>query len=206
MSAWFRCAQCCRCCLPSIGRCSRGDFMISCSRRRVRASVGSLNSASSNPCSRNRPSRLSGCRQLSAGSTKSVASRNDRQPRTAHCSSSGTDRGDAPAGPRGGCCPTAERRWAAFPGHARALTYGTTSCLDSVRACAAAIGRTPTSQDYMNWARARRRNARERGRSPEVPSFNVVLRILAPDRKSRDGWRLVKDRVFGPEQNRTERR
>jgi hypothetical protein len=80
--------------------------------------------------------------------------------------------------------------------HVRPYEGFTKPAVDAVRACADAIGRAPSTRDYKEWADARRRKARDRGATPDVPSYNAVLRTLAPDRKNRNGWRLVTSRVF----------
>ncbi len=83
-----------------------------------------------------------------------------------------------------------------WPQQGRASRFDLNACVDAVRACAAAIGRIPTSKDYTDWARARRRNARDRRAAVDVPLHAVVLRMLAPDRERKNGWRLVIARVF----------
>lgn len=97
-----------------------------------------------------------------------------------------------------GLLPDGRNAWGGQPwwSNRPANSYGAEDCVRAVKACALSLDRLPTSTDYQTWARARRRASRNRGRQNEEPSINVVLRILAPRRRERNGWRMVLSRVF----------
>lgn len=75
--------------------------------------------------------------------------------------------------------------------------YTPDGCIDAVRECAEALGRIPTSSDYQQWARTRRRTARLRGSGGAPPSFNVVVQALASDEPDRHRWERVRGLAFG---------
>lgn len=67
----------------------------------------------------------------------------------------------------------------------------------SIRLCAAALGHVPSSKEYHQWVIARRARARTTGESVRIAHLSTVYRLIAPDRASRNGWRLVISRIFG---------
>jgi hypothetical protein len=87
--------------------------------------------------------------------------------------------------------------WARPP--RRPKNYSAEEATASVRACAAAIGRIPTSQDYHVWVMNSRRRARSSGQDTRpLVHYSSVMRLLAPDRMRGNGWQLVLSRVFEP--------
>lgn len=66
----------------------------------------------------------------------------------------------------------------------------------SVRQCATSIGRVPSSHQYHQWIITRRARARAAGESSPLVHVSTVYRLLAPDRENRNGWKLVRQRVF----------
>jgi hypothetical protein len=79
----------------------------------------------------------------------------------------------------------------------RRKPYSVEEAKASVRACAKAIGRIPSSYQYHQWVIARRARARAAGHTVSAVHASTVNRLLAPDRKNRNGWSLVLERVFG---------
>jgi hypothetical protein len=67
----------------------------------------------------------------------------------------------------------------------------------SVRACAEAIGRRPTSSTYSEWRINRRARARAAGEKVRLAPVRRILALLAPERGERDGWKIVLAKVFG---------
>jgi hypothetical protein len=67
----------------------------------------------------------------------------------------------------------------------------------SVRQFASKFGRAPSSTEYHQWVIACRARARSEGTDiRQFVNINAVYRLLAPDRRKRNGWRLVLARVF----------
>lgn len=88
------------------------------------------------------------------------------------------------------------------PGRRR-KNYSAEEAKASVRRCRERIGHVPSSSEYHAWIGIRRARARAEGQdvSPYV-LVSTVYRLLAPDRTDRNGWRLVKERVFGNDPDR----
>jgi len=78
----------------------------------------------------------------------------------------------------------------------RRHVYTVDEAAASVRECAAAVGRIPSSFVYLHWGINRRARARASGESCRIAGHQTVLRLLAPDRSKGNGWRLVVERVF----------
>ena len=80
----------------------------------------------------------------------------------------------------------------------RRKNYSVEEARASVRRCRESIGHIPSSSEYHEWVGVRRARARAAGQdvSPYV-LVSTVNRLLALDRTNRNGWRLVKERVFG---------
>jgi len=85
--------------------------------------------------------------------------------------------------------------WSRPPRHPK--NYEIDEAVASVLKCAAALGHLPSSGEYHGWVLNRRAQARARGESTRpFAHYASVLRLLAPDRSSGNGWRLVVARVF----------
>lgn len=85
-----------------------------------------------------------------------------------------------------------------WPRPPRGPDYTVEECIASVRECAAAIGHIPSSIEYHRWVMNRRARARTAGRPSRAVHISTVYRLLAPERKNRQGWQtLVLPRVFG---------
>ena len=86
--------------------------------------------------------------------------------------------------------------WSRPPRHPK--NYTVDEVVASVRACAEAVGHIPSSGEFHWWVINRRARARQRGEStrPFAP-YASVMRLVAPDRRGGNGWRLVVKRVFG---------
>jgi hypothetical protein len=84
----------------------------------------------------------------------------------------------------------------ALPGKALPSSYTRDECVASVVACAEAIGRIPTSTMYAEWRLNRFARARERGENVRLASPRRILATLAPERGHRDGWKIVRRKVF----------
>ena len=67
----------------------------------------------------------------------------------------------------------------------------------SVRLSAKAIGRIPSSYEYHFWVANRRARERRTGREIDTVTYASVMRLLAPERRNRNGWDVVTLRVFG---------
>lgn len=78
----------------------------------------------------------------------------------------------------------------------RRNAYSVDEAKASVRQCADAIGHRPSSYEYHMWVMTRRARARAAGETVVIVHLSTVNRLLAPDRKDRNGWRLVEERVF----------
>lgn len=85
--------------------------------------------------------------------------------------------------------------WPRPPRHPKNYEVG--EAVASVQSCAEALGHIPSSTEYHGWVGNRRAQARTRGEStrPFAP-YASVLRLLAPDRASGNGWRIIVARVF----------
>lgn len=84
-----------------------------------------------------------------------------------------------------------------IPGRPRPRRYSIDECVWSVRACAASIGRIPSSRDYHNWQASVRRRARDQGQAVRIATTTVVLDRPAPNRVRGSGWQIVVSKVFG---------
>lgn len=86
--------------------------------------------------------------------------------------------------------------WSRPPRHPTNYELG--EAVASVRNCAAALRHLPSSSEYHGWVLNRRAQARAGGESTRpFAHYASVLRLLAPERSSGNGWRLVTARVFG---------
>jgi hypothetical protein len=82
--------------------------------------------------------------------------------------------------------------WASgLPGKRRGEPYNRAECIESVRLCAEAIGRRPSSHAYSAWRMNRRARARAAGGQVRLAPMRRILAVLAPGRGERDGWRIV---------------
>jgi hypothetical protein len=85
--------------------------------------------------------------------------------------------------------------WARPPRQGKGFTA--TEAITSIRTCAKTLGRVPSSYEYHTWVINRRARARRLGQSTRpFVLHQSVLRLLAPDRRGGNGWRLVVERVF----------
>jgi hypothetical protein len=84
-----------------------------------------------------------------------------------------------------------------LPGRHRPPAYTADECFSSVRACAAALGKIPSSFEYHLWKIERTRRAKQLGQHVRLPHYRAVIRELAPDRPRRGGWTAVVAIVFG---------
>jgi hypothetical protein len=88
--------------------------------------------------------------------------------------------------------------WPRPPRHPK--NYEPKEAIASVQRCAHALGHIPSSSEYHSWVINRRARMRATGGNarPYV-HYASVMRLLAPDRSSGNGWRLVVTRVLtGP--------
>ncbi len=85
----------------------------------------------------------------------------------------------------------------AIPDDSKGKPYTEEECIRSVRACAAEIGRIPSSSAYSEWYLNTRARARARGQQVRIASNRRILAVLGPERGRRDGWKIVRRRVFG---------
>jgi hypothetical protein len=75
--------------------------------------------------------------------------------------------------------------------------YRLSEAVASVRACGQALNHIPSSSQYHAWVLTRRARARAVGASTRpFVHYASVMRVLAPERKGGNGWRLVCNRVF----------
>jgi len=84
--------------------------------------------------------------------------------------------------------------WASgVPGRPPAKACTRDECIESVRLCAREIGRRPSSNAYAyaKWRAYRRARARAAGETVRIASVRRILKVLAPERGERDGWRIV---------------
>lgn len=87
--------------------------------------------------------------------------------------------------------------WASgVPGKAPGRPYRRDECIESVRLCASEIGRRPSSSAYAEWRANRRARARAAGETARIASVRRILKLLAPGRGARDGWRIVLKKVW----------
>jgi hypothetical protein len=84
-----------------------------------------------------------------------------------------------------------------WTGMRMAPNFSREECVASVRACAEAIGRRPTSSTYSEWRINRRARARAAGEKVRLAPVRRILALLAPERGERDGWKIVLAKVFG---------
>lgn len=84
-----------------------------------------------------------------------------------------------------------------FPGKPRPARYSIDECVQSVQACATAIGKIPSAGNYKDWQTSVKRRATDQGQSVRIAGSAAVLDRLAPDRVRGSGWRIVISRVFG---------
>lgn len=82
--------------------------------------------------------------------------------------------------------------WASsIQGQPPRIPYSREECIESVRLCAEAIGRRPSSSAYATWRRNRRARARAAGEKIRLAPVRRILKLLASERGERDGWRIV---------------
>ena len=74
--------------------------------------------------------------------------------------------------------------------------YTRDECIASIQACAKAIGRRPSSSDFITWRINRLARARSRGEAVRIAYFGRILQVLAPERGERDGWKIALGRAF----------
>lgn len=87
--------------------------------------------------------------------------------------------------------------WASgIPGKAPTKACTRDECIESVRLCAREIGRRPSSSAYAEWRANRRARMRAAGETARIASVRRILKLLAPRRGERDGWRIVLGVVF----------
>ena len=83
------------------------------------------------------------------------------------------------------------------PRRPRPAEYTVAEAINSVLACAAALGRTPSSRDYHRWSLSQKRRARETGHESRIARMSIVLRLLAPKNPPpRTKWKLARDRAL----------
>jgi hypothetical protein len=91
----------------------------------------------------------------------------------------------------------AGRPWPSYIlGKPRNDPYTVEECVETVRACAEALGRIPSSYDFFRWRQNRVARGRRRGAPVRLARYDVILKLLAPHRGKRDGWQIVLETVF----------
>jgi hypothetical protein len=83
-----------------------------------------------------------------------------------------------------------------WPTGGKVAKFSDGECIASIRACADALGRVPSSHEYQRWRLWRMRTARKTGKRVRLAPYNAILRELAPERTRRGGWRIVVEIVF----------
>lgn len=97
---------------------------------------------------------------------------------------------------RGVANPPLERQLVTY-----ALPYELAHCLEAIRECAAALGRIPSSQDYVDWRRLRCTALRARGITPRIPHCYVIYRFFPQTTSSDTRWRAAIDAAFASDAN-----
>lgn len=83
------------------------------------------------------------------------------------------------------------------PGRRSPRRYTVEECIASIRACATALGRWPSSGDYHRWSIEKKRRAREAGRELRIARMSIILRLLADkDAAPREKWLTARARAL----------
>jgi hypothetical protein len=84
-----------------------------------------------------------------------------------------------------------------YPGRSRPPEYTVEECFASIRACADALGRAPSSADYHRWSLKKKRDARDAGQECRIVRMSIILRLLAPDdAPPREKWLTARARAL----------
>jgi hypothetical protein len=88
---------------------------------------------------------------------------------------------------------------ASLPGKVQPPPYTRDEAIASLKLCAEAVGRVPSSSAYLRWRQNRINLGRSRGAEVRLVSQRRVSELLAPEAMPRERWRNACDLVFRPE-------
>ena len=59
------------------------------------------------------------------------------------------------------------------------------------------LGYIASSYEFHQWRIARARRAKQIGQPIRLAPYNTIIRVLAPERTRRGGWKLVIQKIYG---------